>query len=108
MRPLALALAVSLLANAGIASRMTLRPPTQTTKLTGEPISIGVGDADIKDVLHAFSKLTHMSIAIDPDVKASVTIELHDVPWDQALDLILRQNKLMAKFERGVMIVKPR
>jgi len=87
---------------------VTLRPPMQTTKFTGEPISIILRDADIKDVLHTFSKLTHMSIAIDPDVKASVTIELHDVPWDQALDLILRQHKLAAKFENGVLLVKPR
>src|SRR5881397_1174789 len=68
----------------------------QTSKYSGEPISLNLRDADIKDVLHTFAELTGMNIAVDPAVNARVTIELVDVPWDQALDLILRQNKLMA------------
>ena len=77
-------------------------------KFTGEPISLNLVDADIKDVLHTFSQLTGISMAIDPDVKGTVTLELHDVPWDQALDLILRQHKLGATFEGGVLRVLPR
>ena len=77
-------------------------------KWTGEAIDIKLVDADIKDVLHMFSKLTGISMAIDPDVKATVTIELHNVPWDQALDLILRQNKLVAKYQDRVLRIMPR
>jgi type II secretory pathway component HofQ len=78
------------------------------SKYSGEPISLNLRDADIKDVLHTFAQLTGMNIAVDPAVSGSVTIELHDVPWDQALDLILRQHKLMATTEDGVLRVEPR
>ena len=80
----------------------------QSQKFTGEKISVKLRDADIKDVLHTFAKLTGMNIAIDPEVHASVSIDLVDVPWDQALDLILRQNRLTSKFQNGILRVMPR
>jgi type IV pilus assembly protein PilQ len=102
-----LLLATALLAASAPASTFKVHSP-QPQKFTGEKISIMLRDADIKDVLHAFGKLTGLSIAIDPEVHASVSIDLVDVPWDQALDLILRQHKLISKFENGVLRVMPR
>jgi type II secretory pathway component GspD/PulD (secretin) len=61
---------------------------------TGEPISLDLKDADIRDVLLTFSKLTRLNMVIDPDVRGSVTVRLENVPWDQALDVILRSNGL--------------
>ncbi|MGZ7031214.1 MAG: AMIN domain-containing protein, partial [Thermoanaerobaculia bacterium] len=61
---------------------------------TGDPISLNLKDADIKDVLRTFAQLTGLNIAVDPNVAGSVTVDFVDVPWDQALDLILRQNGL--------------
>jgi type II secretory pathway component HofQ len=62
------------------------------SKWAGEPISLDVKDADLRDILHTFSELTGLNIVVDPDVRGSVTVRLRDVPWDQALDLILRTN----------------
>ncbi|HSS45540.1 MAG TPA: secretin and TonB N-terminal domain-containing protein [Thermoanaerobaculia bacterium] len=61
---------------------------------TGERISLDLKDADIRDVLKTFSKLEKFNLAIDPEVKGSVTVCLENVPWDQALDVILRTNGL--------------
>ncbi|HLJ73836.1 MAG TPA: AMIN domain-containing protein, partial [Thermoanaerobaculia bacterium] len=72
---------------------------------TGEPISLNLKDADIKDVLRTFSQLTGLNIAVDPNVTGSVTVDFTDVPWDQALDLILRQNKLSYQLEGNIMRV---
>lgn len=77
-------------------------------RFTGDPISLNLRNADIKDVLHSFAQLTGISMAIDPEVHGTVTIELVDVPWDQALDLILRQNRLVSKYEDGILRVMPR
>jgi type II secretory pathway component HofQ len=77
-------------------------------KFTGDPISLNLRNADIKDVLHSFAELTGISMAIDPEVRGTVTIELVDVPWDQALDLILHQNRLISKYEDGILRVMPR
>ena len=107
MRLTSLVVAAALLAAPLSAATMKQYTPAPA-KWTGEPISIKLVDADIKDVLHVFSKLTGVSIAIDPDVHASVTIELHDVPWDQALDLILRQHKLAGRFDDGILRVRAR
>jgi type IV pilus secretin PilQ/predicted competence protein len=72
---------------------------------TGEPISLNLKDADIKDVLRTFAQLTGLNIAVDPGVNGSVTVDFVDVPWDQALDLILRQNHLSYVLEGNVMRV---
>ncbi|HEX8253701.1 MAG TPA: type IV pilus secretin PilQ [Thermoanaerobaculia bacterium] len=69
----------------------------------GEPLSLNLKDADIKDVLRTFAELTGLNIAIDPGVSGSVTVDFVDVPWDQALDLILRQNNLTFTLEGNVM-----
>lgn len=106
MRRTVFALVVFVAASLSAATLKVHSP--QPTKWTGEPISIHLKDADIKDVLHMFSKLSGMNIAVDPDVHGTVTLELHDVPWDQALDLILRQNKLVALDAHGILRVKPR
>jgi type IV pilus secretin PilQ/predicted competence protein len=72
---------------------------------TGEPISLNLKDADIKDVLRTFAELTGLNIAVDPGVAGSVTVDFVDVPWDQALDIILRQNGLSYVLEGNVMRV---
>jgi len=76
-------------------SRTLSEAPSQ---FTGEPISL-----DIKDVFRTISQLTGLNIVIDPDVHGTVTVQLEDVPWDQALDLILKQNSLGYVLENNIM-----
>ena len=59
---------------------------------SGEPISLDLKDADLVDVLVSFSKIAKENVVVDPGVRGSVTVRLKDVPWDQALDLIVRMN----------------
>jgi len=73
------------------------------TQFTGEPISLDLKDADIKDVFRTISQLTGLNIVIDPEVRGTVTVQLEDVPWDQALDLILKQNGLGYVLENNIM-----
>jgi type IV pilus assembly protein PilQ len=80
---------------------------SEEQQFTGEPITLTLKDADIKDVLKTFSVLTEMNIVLDPSVGGSVTVELRDVPWDQALDLILRINGLDYVLENNVLRVAP-
>jgi type IV pilus assembly protein PilQ len=76
-------------------------------RYSGEPISLDLKDADIKDVLLTFSKLTGMNMVIDPEVKGSVTVRLENVPWDQALEVILRVNGLGYVLEGNITRVGP-
>jgi type IV pilus assembly protein PilQ len=72
---------------------------------TGEPLSLTLKDADIKDVIRTFAQLTGLNIAVDPQVTGFVTVDFVDVPWDQALEIILRQNSLAYVLEGNVMRV---
>ena len=83
----------------------TTEVDSQEQQFTGEPISLSLKDADVRDVLKTFSALTQLNIIIDPGVGGSVTVELRDVPWDQALDLILRINGLDYVLENNVLRV---
>jgi type IV pilus assembly protein PilQ len=80
------------------------RTITETqSQFTGEPISLDLKDADIKDVFRTISQLTQLNIVVDPEVRGTVTVQLEDVPWDQALDLILKQNGLGYVLENNIM-----
>jgi type IV pilus assembly protein PilQ len=72
---------------------------------TGEPLSLNLKEADIRDVLRTFADLTGLNIAVDPDVQGKVTVNFNEVPWDQALDIILRQNSLNYVLEGNVLRV---
>ena len=77
--------------------------PTTVSRWSGEAISLDLKDADIRDVLKTFAKLGRFNLAIDPDVKGSVTVRLENVPWDQALDVILRMNGLGYVVEGNIL-----
>lgn len=70
---------------------------------TGEPITLNLKDADVKDTLQKFSELTGLNIVLDPEVRGTVTVSLTDIPWDQALELILKINGLGYVLEGNVM-----
>ena len=78
---------------------------SEVRRFTGEEISLQLKDADIKDVLRFFAQITGLNIVVDPDVTGSVTVSLENVPWDQALDIMLRINRLDYIIENNVLRV---
>jgi type IV pilus assembly protein PilQ len=68
--------------------------PSGQRQYSGNPISLDFQQADLRAVLRVFSEISGLNIVIDPTVKGTVDVALRDVPWDQALDIILRANKL--------------
>jgi type IV pilus assembly protein PilQ len=69
-------------------------PPTGGRRYTGHPISLDFQGADLRAVLRTFAEISGLNIVIEPAVQGTVDVALRDVPWDQALDIILRANKL--------------
>jgi type IV pilus secretin PilQ/predicted competence protein len=67
---------------------------SQERRYTGHPISMDFQNADLRSVLRTFAEISGLNMVIDPQVQGSVDIVLTDVPWDQALDTILRANNL--------------
>lgn len=81
--------------------------PIRTPDFTGKPITLTLKDADIQDVLRVFSRVAPVEIIVDPAVTGSVTVDLRDVPWDQALDLVLRVTGLGWTRNNGTIRVVP-
>jgi type IV pilus assembly protein PilQ len=74
---------------------------------TGNPVSLDFQGADLRAVLRMFSEISGLNIVIDPAVQGSVDVVLKDVPWDQALDLILRSNKLGYLVDGTIVRIAP-
>jgi type IV pilus assembly protein PilQ len=60
----------------------------------GQKISLDFKDADILNVLRILSEVGGENIVATDDVKGRITVRLVDVPWDQALDIVLQANRL--------------
>ena len=76
---------------------------TSGPKYTGEPISVNLKDVDLKDFFRLIHEISGLNVVLDPDVKGSLTIVLDDVPWDQALDIVLKNNTLSRQLDGNVL-----
>jgi type IV pilus assembly protein PilQ len=68
-------------------------------------ISMNVEEADIRTVLRSISEFSGMNIVAGSEVKGPVTVLLHDVPWREALENILKMNDFVASEESGIIRV---
>ena len=75
---------------------------------TGDPITLDFQGADLRAVLRTFAEISQgLNIVIDPAIQGTVDVSLRDVPWDQALDIILRANKLGYSVEGNIVRIVP-
>jgi len=79
--------------------------PITTPKYTGEPISVNLKDVDLKDFFRLIHEISGLNVVLDPNVKGGLTIVLDDVPWDQALDIVLKNNDLARQLDGNVLRV---
>lgn len=72
-------------------------------RYTGEPISVNLKDVDLKDFFRLIHEISGLNIVLDPNVHGTLTLVLDDVPWDQALDIVLENNGLDRVLEGNVL-----
>ncbi|MBI3802861.1 MAG: type IV pilus secretin PilQ [Nitrospirae bacterium] len=63
-------------------------------KYVGRRVSLDFQDADIANVIRLISDVSNLNVVLGEDIKGKVTLKLINVPWDQALDMILKMNNL--------------
>jgi type IV pilus assembly protein PilQ len=78
-------------------------PGEEKPKYTGEAISLNLKDVDLKDFFRLIHEISGLNIIVDPNVAGSVTVVLESVPWDQALDIVLKNNHLGRSLEGNVL-----
>jgi beta-lactamase regulating signal transducer with metallopeptidase domain len=91
-----------------LVSPTDLAPAADSAKFTGEPLSLNLKDADLRDVVSTFGKITGMDIRMDQDVQGTVSVNWQNVPWDEAFDSMLKDNGLTYRIEGKVIYVTRR
>jgi len=74
---------------------------------SGDIISLKFKDADIRDVILYLGFQYGFNVIFDPEVRANVSCDFVDIPWDQALDIILKQHKMGKIVEGNVLRIAP-
>jgi len=85
------------------ASRPPNPKPSNAARMTME-----FSNADVRNILKLIGEVSQMNIVWGPDVKGTVSMRLKDVPWDQALDIVLDTSNLGMKWEGNVITVMTR
>ncbi|HXO22404.1 MAG TPA: type IV pilus secretin PilQ [Thermoanaerobaculia bacterium] len=76
-------------------------------KYVGDPIDLKVTNADVTEVLRSFAQISGLNVIVQPGVSGVVTAEMENVPWDQALEEVLKINKLGFELDGNVMRIAP-
>jgi type IV pilus assembly protein PilQ len=78
-------------------------PAVAERKFTGDPISVNLKDVDLKDFFRLIHEISGLNVVLDPAVHGTVTLVLDEVPWDQGLDIVLRNNGLTKEIDGNVL-----
>lgn len=82
-------------------------PLVSATPYKGEPMSLNFQDVEVRAVLQVLADYAGVNLVASDSVQGSVTLRLQDVPWDQALDLVLRSKGLARRQDGNVLLVAP-
>jgi len=75
---------------------------------TAPLVSLDLVDADIHGVLRLFGQWARLNIVASDDVSGKITVQLHEVPWDQAFQVVLLSKGLTAVWmETGTVVIQP-
>ncbi len=80
-------------------------PGLGTGKYKGSPMTMDFVNADVTNILRLIGEVSNLNIIWGPDVKGMVSMRLKNVPWDQALDLLLANNDLGMRHQGNVIWV---
>lgn len=83
----------------------TLSPPAKPRTWSSRTIDLDVKGADIHDVCRLLADVGKANIVVADDVHGSVTVKMKHVPWDQALDAILRTMGFVSERDGDVILV---
>ncbi len=79
----------------------------QVNKYTGKRVSVNVKNADVIDLLRMIANISKLNIIADDSVKGKITIQVKNIPWDQLLNLILKQKGLEKERIGNVIRIAP-
>jgi len=75
---------------------------------TGKRVTLEFADADIRKIFQLIAEVSNLNILVGDDVSGTISIKLVNVPWDQALDVILETKGLGMKRAGNIVLIKPK
>lgn len=81
---------------------------TQGTGYSGEKLSLNFQNIEVRSLLQVIADFTNFNIVTSDSVQGNLTLRLNDVPWDQALDIILQAKGLGLKRSGNVLQIAPK
>ncbi len=83
------------------------KKPFESNEYVGEKINIDFQDADLVHIFRLIADISGYNFVVSPDVKGKFSMKLIDVPWDQALEVILRNYGLSKTIEGNIIRIAP-
>jgi type IV pilus assembly protein PilQ len=80
---------------------------TQRQGYQGEKVSLNFQNIPLRELLHVFADITNFNIVISDSVTGNVSLRLNDIPWDQALEIVLKQKGLAMRKTGNVIWIAP-
>ncbi len=75
---------------------------------TGKRVTLEFADADIRKIFQLIAEVSNLNFLVGDDVSGTISIKLVNVPWDQALDVILETKGLGMKQEGNIVMIRPK
>jgi len=85
--------------------QQSVRPVKQ---YTGRKVSLEFSDADIRKIFQLIAEVSNQNFLVSDDVSGTISLKLVNVPWDQALDVILENKGLGMKRDGNIVQIRPR
>ena len=87
-------------------TRRISEAPAPSRRYHGATVDLDLKNADLANVFRLLADVGHVNIVVAGDLTGTVTMRLRHVPWDQALDVIVRSRGLVLEREGNVIIVR--
>lgn len=73
----------------------------------GKPLSLNFQDIEVRAVLQVLADFVGVNLVVSDEVRGNITLRLHEVPWEQALDTVLQSKGLGRRLDGNVLLVAP-
>ena len=87
-------------------SDLTVKPYDSSKKYKGRKVTLEFADAEVRKIFQLLSEVSNKNFVLGDDVSGTISIKLVNVPWDQALDIILDTKGLDKREDGNIIIIK--
>lgn len=81
--------------------------PLSAQEYKGAPISISAQKLSLASFFRLIAEISKLNVVVHPSIHGDITLELHNVPWDQVLEIVLRERSLYHRREGSVLYIIP-